>query len=335
MLVSLDESVVLVQAIADAAHRSNPNIIVLCHGGPISGPEEAEFIMTRTKGVHGFYGASSMERLPVEQAITNAVKQYKYLGLSDTNFGNNDANTASFRLVKPEPIGQPEVCSSAGVNVEKACEKVSSNLEHVPLLTKGFVAYKFCRFCCRCGAATYNTASSDINPTVTMSNDFLFADFRFDRKKFGADTASMLVVAYHPFSATQTDNALDATECLARETKLPTIQRISPKLQPEERIKDFSDVQSQIQRICGEITGSLNHNDVPAVDESDLSLKKFEEYQSELHELQKEKSDRLQKVFELVSTVHDLCAVLGMDFFSTVTKVHPSLNDSTGVQSKV
>jgi hypothetical protein len=42
----------------------------------------------------------------------------------------------------------------------------------------------------------------------------------------------------------------------------------------------------------------------------------------------------LQKVFEFVSTVHDLCAVLGMDFFSTVTEVHPSLNDSTGVQSK-
>jgi protein regulator of cytokinesis 1 len=45
-------------------------------------------------------------------------------------------------------------------------------------------------------------------------------------------------------------------------------------------------------------------------------------------------SDRLQKVFEFVSTVHDLCAVLGMDFFSTVTEVHPSLNDSTGGQSK-
>ncbi|KAL5063748.1 hypothetical protein RYX36_025485 [Vicia faba] len=75
--VSLDESVVLVQAIADAAHRINPNTIVLCHGGPISGPEEAEFILKRTKGVHGFYGASSMERLPVEQAITNTVKQYK------------------------------------------------------------------------------------------------------------------------------------------------------------------------------------------------------------------------------------------------------------------
>lgn len=45
-------------------------------------------------------------------------------------------------------------------------------------------------------------------------------------------------------------------------------------------------------------------------------------------------SDRLHKVLEFVSTVHDLCGVLGMDFFSTVTEVHPSLNDSTGVQSK-
>jgi protein regulator of cytokinesis 1 len=45
-------------------------------------------------------------------------------------------------------------------------------------------------------------------------------------------------------------------------------------------------------------------------------------------------SERLQKVLEFVSTVHDLCAVLGMDFFSTVTEVHPSLNDSTSVQSK-
>ncbi|GAB4847464.1 ToMV susceptible protein tm-1(GCR26) [Ancistrocladus abbreviatus] len=79
--VSLDESVVRVQAIADAAHRISPNIVVLCHGGPMSGPQEAEFIMKRTRGVHGFYGASSMERLPVEQAITNTVKQYKSISL--------------------------------------------------------------------------------------------------------------------------------------------------------------------------------------------------------------------------------------------------------------
>ncbi|KAH7544447.1 hypothetical protein ACOSP7_030299 [Xanthoceras sorbifolium] len=105
--------------------------------------------------------------------------------------------------------------------------------------------------------------------------------------------------------------------------------------QKEERVKEFSDVQSQIQKICGEIAGSLNLSDqAPAVDETDLSLKKLDEYQAHLQELQKEKSDRLHKVLEFVSTVHDLCAVLGMDFFSTVTEVHPSLNDSTGVQSK-
>ncbi|KAK0600042.1 hypothetical protein LWI29_010997 [Acer saccharum] len=105
--------------------------------------------------------------------------------------------------------------------------------------------------------------------------------------------------------------------------------------QKEERVKEFSDVQSQIQKICGEIAGSLNLSDhPPVVDETDLSLKKFDEYQAHLQELQKEKSDRLHKVLEFVSTVHDLCAVLGMDFFSTVTEVHPSLNDSTGVQSK-
>ncbi|KAL6220602.1 hypothetical protein ACLB2K_008358 [Fragaria x ananassa] len=75
--VSLEESVVRVQNIADAAHRINPNAIVLCHGGPISSPKEAEFVLKNTKGVNGFYGASSMERLPVEQAITSTMQQYK------------------------------------------------------------------------------------------------------------------------------------------------------------------------------------------------------------------------------------------------------------------
>lgn len=50
--------------------------------GPIAGPEEAEFILKNTKGVHGFYGASSMERLPVEQAITSTVKHYKSISLN-------------------------------------------------------------------------------------------------------------------------------------------------------------------------------------------------------------------------------------------------------------
>ncbi|CAN6560585.1 unnamed protein product [Malus baccata var. baccata] len=104
--------------------------------------------------------------------------------------------------------------------------------------------------------------------------------------------------------------------------------------QKEERVKEFTDVQLQIQKICGEIAGNSNLSESPVVDESDLSLKKLDEFQSQLHDLQKEKSERLHKVLEFVSTVHDLCAVLGLDFLSTVTKVHPSLKDSTGVQSK-
>lgn len=112
----------------------------------------------------------------------------------------------------------------------------------------------------------------------------------------------------------------------------PTLNKLM-KLK-EERIKEFSDVQSQIQKICGEIAGTSEQVEHLIVDESDLSLKKLDEFQSHLQELQKEKSDRLHKVLEYVSTVHDLCAVLGMDFYHTVTEVHPSLNDSTGVQSK-
>ncbi|GFZ12575.1 microtubule-associated protein 65-2 [Actinidia rufa] len=104
--------------------------------------------------------------------------------------------------------------------------------------------------------------------------------------------------------------------------------------QKEERIKEFFNVQSQIQKICGEIAGTSEQVGSPVVDETDLSLKKLEEFQFQLQELQKEKSERLHKVLEFVSTVHDLCAVLGMDFFSTVNEVHPSLNDLTEVQSK-
>ncbi|KAK1360850.1 65-kDa microtubule-associated protein 1 [Heracleum sosnowskyi] len=112
----------------------------------------------------------------------------------------------------------------------------------------------------------------------------------------------------------------------------PTLEQLWK--QKDERMKEFSDVQSQIQMICGQITGTSEKLGSPVVDESDLSLKKLDEFHAKLQELQKEKSDRLHKVLEFVSTVHDLCAVLRMDFFSTVTEVHPSLDDSVGVQSK-
>jgi predicted TIM-barrel enzyme len=74
---NLDDSVVLIQEIREAAVKINPEIIILCHGGPIAEPKDAEYVLARTKGVHGFYGASSMERLPVERAITDITKSFK------------------------------------------------------------------------------------------------------------------------------------------------------------------------------------------------------------------------------------------------------------------
>ncbi|KAL5700118.1 hypothetical protein ACHQM5_025607 [Ranunculus cassubicifolius] len=107
--------------------------------------------------------------------------------------------------------------------------------------------------------------------------------------------------------------------------------------QKEERTHEFADVQLQIQKLCGEISGNLKLSEdagTPVVDESDLSMKRLEGFYSHLQELQREKGERLRKVLDLVSIVHDLCSVLGMDFSSTVTEVHPTLQDSVGVQSK-
>ena len=81
--VTLEQAPTKVQAIADAAKRVNRDVIVLCHGGPISEPADAEYVLHHTKGVHGFYGASSMERLPVEKAITETMKAYKAIRLRE------------------------------------------------------------------------------------------------------------------------------------------------------------------------------------------------------------------------------------------------------------
>jgi predicted TIM-barrel enzyme len=68
-----------IEAIAAAARGVRQDVIVLCHGGPIAMPEDARFILERVKGCHGFYGASSMERLPVEVAIKAQVESFKGL----------------------------------------------------------------------------------------------------------------------------------------------------------------------------------------------------------------------------------------------------------------
>ena len=77
--LSLDDCAKLIQDIRDAAVRINPEVIVLCHGGPIAAPEDAKYVLSETKGVQGFFGASSMERLPVEKAITETTKAFKNL----------------------------------------------------------------------------------------------------------------------------------------------------------------------------------------------------------------------------------------------------------------
>jgi predicted TIM-barrel enzyme len=77
--LTLDDAVRVVQDIRDAAIKIKPDIIVLCHGGPIAEPQDAEYVLSRTTGVHGFFGASSMERLPVEIAIKENAAAFKNL----------------------------------------------------------------------------------------------------------------------------------------------------------------------------------------------------------------------------------------------------------------
>lgn len=77
--LTLEESARRVQEMHDAAKRANPNILVLCHGGPIAEPADAQYILDNTEGIVGFYGASSMERLPVEPAIENRVREFTQL----------------------------------------------------------------------------------------------------------------------------------------------------------------------------------------------------------------------------------------------------------------
>ncbi len=76
---TLEECVPLIQAMHDAAKHVNPEILVLCHGGPIATPDDARFVLERTEGVVGFFGASSMERLPTETAMTENMRRFKQI----------------------------------------------------------------------------------------------------------------------------------------------------------------------------------------------------------------------------------------------------------------
>jgi len=75
--VKLDDCVESINRWAAAALKANPDVIVLCHGGPVARPEDAAYILQRCADCHGFYGASSMERLPTEVALTETTRRFK------------------------------------------------------------------------------------------------------------------------------------------------------------------------------------------------------------------------------------------------------------------
>ncbi|CBI26778.3 hypothetical protein VitviT2T_000527 [Vitis vinifera] len=105
----------------------------------------------------------------------------------------------------------------------------------------------------------------------------------------------------------------------------------------EERLKQFADIRAQIEKISGEISGYNHHTNTMigclTLEEQDLSLRNLNECQTHLRTLQKEKSERLNKVLEYVNEVHTLCGVLGLDFGQTVSDVHPSLHGTSLEQS--
>ncbi len=80
--ISLEESAARIQAMHDAAVAVNPDVIVLCHGGPIAEPEDVAYVLRHTSGVVGFFGASSVERLPTERAIKQQVLDFKSIDLT-------------------------------------------------------------------------------------------------------------------------------------------------------------------------------------------------------------------------------------------------------------
>jgi len=77
--LTLDECVGRIQRMHDAAKRIRKDVLVLCHGGPIAEPEDAQYVLSKTKGIAGFFGASSMERLPTEVAITENARRFKHM----------------------------------------------------------------------------------------------------------------------------------------------------------------------------------------------------------------------------------------------------------------
>jgi predicted TIM-barrel enzyme len=98
---SLSQCVDEIRRIADAAKAQRPDVLILCHGGPIAMPEDVQFILDRCPEVDGFYGASSMERLPTEAAISEQVRKF-----SGVNPGRSRGKSSSLRG-QPGPSDSP------------------------------------------------------------------------------------------------------------------------------------------------------------------------------------------------------------------------------------
>ena len=80
--LTLEEAATRVQELADAAKSVNPDILCLCHGGPIANPEDAQYILDHTDGIVGFYGASSIERFPSEIGIKKQTEDFKAISFN-------------------------------------------------------------------------------------------------------------------------------------------------------------------------------------------------------------------------------------------------------------
>ncbi|XP_010499282.1 PREDICTED: 65-kDa microtubule-associated protein 8 [Camelina sativa] len=110
------------------------------------------------------------------------------------------------------------------------------------------------------------------------------------------------------------------------------------RLRKDERVKQFRTVKGEIQKISAEIAGRLTYEDSTrkiTIDDNDLSDKKLEEYQNELHRLNDEKNERLQKVEIYICAIRDLSATLGTEASMIITKIHPSLNDLYGISKNI
>ena len=83
--LTLDEAATLIQSIRDVAASVNPEVLILCHGGPLAEPDDVAYVLSKTRGIAGFFGASSVERLPAEQAITAQVQKFKSIPLGRTD----------------------------------------------------------------------------------------------------------------------------------------------------------------------------------------------------------------------------------------------------------